>query len=138
MPTQGAVDAPSLTVAALDRRAAPGADRLYGSARRGQPYGLDTDRNGGSAGVRVRARVLGRNAGAVADRFSRSRVVMVANAGSGGVVACLCGAWLAGVVGLPVLVVGTFPMGGFDAVASSVIAVDTVDSESDLETYSLQ
>jgi MFS family permease len=99
---------------------------------------LGTDGSSLAVGIVLAARVLpqmlfGIPAGALADRFSRSRLVLVANAGSGVVVGSLCVAWLAGAVGLPVLLVGTFLIGTCDAVrvtAATAMAFDLVERRS--------
>lgn len=99
---------------------------------------LGTDGSSLAVGIVLAARVLpqmlfGIPAGALADRFSRSRLVLIANAGSGVVVGSLCVAWLAGTVGLPVLVVGTFLIGTCDAVrvtAATAMAFDLVERRS--------
>jgi MFS family permease len=77
--------------------------------------------------------VFGLPAGALADRLPRRRVVMAANAGSGTIVVGLSIAWLAGLVGLPVLIVGAFLVGAFDAVritAATALVFDVVGRRS--------
>lgn len=89
-------------------------------------------------GIVLAARVLpqllfGIPAGALADRFSRSRLVMVANLGSGAVVGLLCLAWLAGAGGLPVVALGMFLIGTGDSVrvtATAALAFDLVGRRS--------
>ena len=71
--------------------------------------------------------IFGLPAGALADRFSRSRLVMTANTGSGVVVGLLGLAWVDSAGALPVLVAGAFLMGAFDAVrvtAATALAFD--------------
>ena len=96
---------------------------------------------GGSAfsvGIVLAARVLpqllfGIPAGVLADRFSRPRILLVANAGSSATIGLVCLAWLSGVTGLPVLVAGMLLVGTFDSIrvtAASALAFDLVGRES--------
>jgi MFS family permease len=91
-----------------------------------------------AVGVLLAARVLpqllfGIPAGALADRFSRSHLVLLANVGSGAVIGVLGLASLAGAVGLPILAAGAFLVSAFDAVrvtAGSAMAFDLVGPRS--------
>jgi len=87
-----------------------------------------------SVGIVLAARVLpqllfGIPAGVLADRFPRSRIVLVANVGSSVVVGLVCLGWLAGATGLPILVAGMLLIGTFDSIrvtAASAMAFDLV------------
>src|SRR5579862_4646779 len=91
-----------------------------------------------AVGVLLAARVLpqllfGLQAGALADRFSRSHLVLAANAGSGAVIGLLCLASVGGAVGLPILAGGAFLVSICDAIrvtAASAMAFDLVGRRS--------
>ncbi len=99
---------------------------------------LGTEGSSLAVGVVIAARVLpqlvfGIPAGALADRYSRSSLVVASNIGSGLIVGLLCLAWLAGAVGLPVLIAAMFLMGTCDSVrvtAATAMAFDLVERES--------
>lgn len=99
---------------------------------------LETTGSPLAVGTVFAARVLpqmlfGLPAGALADRVPRRRIVMATNAGSAALVMCLALAWLAGMVGLPVLIAAAFLVGASDAVritAATALVFDLVGRRS--------